>query len=79
MTLCATFGSGPVILMPNAGRISLKKMKALGIIVLTFVIFNCWSQPVNSHDGKAIICLTYDDEIESHIKVVIPKIRFVGT
>lgn len=50
---------------------------ALGIILIGFVNYGQQSRIANQNN-MAIICLTYDDALDSHLSVAIPQLDSVG-
>ena len=52
--------------------------RALVTTMLSLAMFDCLSQVGKGIDKKAIICLTYDDALESHVKVAIPQLDSLG-
>jgi peptidoglycan/xylan/chitin deacetylase (PgdA/CDA1 family) len=49
----------------------------LGIIFISFVNYGQQSDLINQNN-KAIICLTYDDALDSHLSIAIPQLDAVG-
>lgn len=55
-------------------------MRLISFLTLCLVSLGCGGQvlPDNTPDGRVIICLTYDDAIDSQLNVAIPQLDSLG-
>src|SRR5690242_15235679 len=55
------------------------RVKIFSSVLLTFIFVSTFGQITKSkHSRQAIICLTYDDGLLSHLNTVLPQLDSIG-